>query len=117
MAIILHHIFNRKEVTKLKRTVVFLLSLLLLGVVSMSGTGNIAFAGPPSPEAAVLLCTVSTSPPGIHVTAISTTVTVTATDCAAALVALRSAGLVIRDIQVLNTSPASVVYTLVNEFF
>jgi hypothetical protein len=122
MAIILHHIFDRKEVTKMKRTVVFLLSLLLLGVVSMSGIGNIAFAAghgsPPAPEAAVVLCQVSTTPSGSFT---ATNISMTSTppippggDCAATLVALKGDGLVIRDVQVLNYSPVAVLYTFVN---
>jgi ABC-type transport system substrate-binding protein len=124
MAIILHYIFNRKEVTKMKRTVVFLLSLLLLAAVSMSGTGNIAFAGHGSqtPEAAVVLCSPSANGT-FTATNISTTATTTPAltvpmDCALALVELKGVGLVIRDIHVLNTSPAiSIVYTLVNGWY
>ena len=105
----------------MKRTAVFLLSLLLLGVVSMSGTGNIAFAGhgsPPTPEAAVVLCQAS----GTTFTATNISMTsmppITApTDCAGAIVALKGDGLVIRDVQVLNTSPVAVVYTFVNGWY
>jgi len=108
----------------MKRAVVFLSFILLLGVGLISGTSNIAFAGrgdwtPSTPEAVILYCTenTSTSPPSFGVTAVSNTTSVTITlpaDCAATLVALKGAGLVIRDAHVLNTSPVTIVYTLVN---
>jgi len=109
----------------MKRAVVFLSFFLLLGVVSISGTGNIAFAATytppplPTPGVVVLYCTVSstTTPPSFIVSAVSidTTASITLpTDCAAALVTLKEAGFVIRDDQALNTNPVSIVYTLVN---
>jgi len=110
----------------MKRTVVFLLSLLLLAAVSISGTGNIAFAHPSSstPEVAVLICQpVITSPaPAISFPVVAfsnaTSVPISAgNDCATDLLALKNAGLVIKDIKVLNTTPPSVVYTLVNGWY
>ena len=110
----------------MKRAVVFLSFFLLLGVVLISGTGNIAFAergdwSPSTPEAVILYCTETTSTPtpSFTVTAISNATSVATpplpADCAATLVTLKDAGLVIRDVHALNTSPAvSIIYTLVN---
>jgi hypothetical protein len=110
----------------MKRIVVFLLSLLLLGVVLIPGTGNIAFADHAShhSQVAVLICSpVTTTPPPtitFPVTAFSNTTTVSITvgeDCGTALAALQNAGLVIKNIKVLDTSTPSVVYTLMNGGF
>jgi len=105
----------------MKRAVVFLSFFLLLGFLSISGTSNIAFAehgSPPSLEAAVLVCSVSPPPATtITVTAFSNPTSVAITsgeDCATALVALKEAGLVIRAAHSVNTTPLSIVYTLVN---
>jgi len=105
----------------MKKTVV-LLSFLLVGVIAICGASNNAFAqwswSPPSPEAAVLMCSVSSQT--FTVTAVSNTTSAPITageDCAKALAALESAGIVIRDIQVLNTNPPSVLYTLVKAGF
>ena len=109
----------------MKKTVVFLLFFLLLAVVSISGTGNKAFAGnnypSPSPEVAVLVCSVTPSLTNtFSVTAFSNStqpqnkVTIgIGDDCSADLVALENGGLQIINVQALNTSP-SVAYTLVN---
>lgn len=113
----------------MKRIVVFLLSFSLLVIVSIFGTGNYAFAGhyPPfSPEVVVLICSVTTpsttSALTFTVTAFSSSTTSVkiglGDDCATDLVALENAGLGIRDIQALTSStPASVVYTLVNGLY
>jgi hypothetical protein len=115
-------ILKRKEVTKMKRTGVFLLSFSLLGVALIAGTGNNAFAAhpsPPPPEAAVLVCQVAAAPvTGITVSNWSNTVASvpisSGEDCATALAASKEAGLVIRNVQPVNTSPISIVYILVN---
>jgi len=101
----------------MKRTVVFVLFFLLL-VVFVSGT---AFAGrewsPPSPAAVILCCTQTAT--SFQVAAIDNTTTVSITpvpgaDCAETLVTFKENGLVIRSVQVLNTTPISIYYTLVN---
>jgi len=104
----------------MKRAVMFLLSFLLLGAVAISGTYNNAFAwhgSPPSEEVVIVICSVSGS--AFNVTAVSNPLSSTVpispgNDCATDLTALKNAGLVIRNVQPLNTSPPSVVYTFVN---
>ncbi len=110
----------------MKRTVVFFLSMLILGIYSISGISNIAFAGhgSHSSQVAVLICSpiTTTPPPAITfpVAALSNTTTVpiaVGDDCGASLVALKNAGLSIKDIKVLDSSTPSVVYTLVTGGF
>jgi len=113
----------------MKRAVVFLSFFLILGVFLISGTGNTAFAehgSPPTPAVAIVICAPGgngVTAPDIGPVAYSFDPTTLATvaageDCSALLVALKEAGLVIRDAHVLNTSPAvSIVYTLVNGWY
>ena len=110
------------------KRIAVLLSFLLLVSIAILGSGNNAFANhqnytPPPPEVVIVVCSVVTPPTGtpplmFAVSAFSPNTNTTITpneDCATALVALKGTGLVIKDIQVLtSSSPAAVVYTLVN---
>ncbi len=101
----------------MKKNVLFLLSFLVLVIISIFGTGNNAFArGPQSSQVAVLICSVTaptvTSPVTFGVTAFSPNVHTTVKlgdDCATDLMAFENAGFVIKDIQALTSS---IVYTL-----
>jgi len=105
----------------MKRIVVFLLSFLLLVVISISGSGNNAFAawhGYPSSLAVVnLVCQVSgfATAGTFNVYAYSTNIPTSAgiftgEDCGTALTALATAGLKITNVQ--STGSGFVVYTL-----
>jgi hypothetical protein len=109
----------------MKRIIVFLLSFLLLVFVSISVSGNNAFAKcntPPtySLEVVNLICSLSTTTPMFAVVAFSSSanvsnVTVTVgEECAQAIADLSSAGLKIKDIQSVNPY---VIYTLVNPVY
>ena len=120
----------------MKRIVVFLVSFLLLVFVSISGSGNNAFAkdhnwSPPPPQVVNLVCSVittndpTTDPPttksAFQVLAFSETTNVTAAlkvgdECAMDLANLLAAGLKIKNVQAVPMAAGngSVVYTLVN---
>jgi len=100
----------------MKKIALFLLSFLVLVIISIFGTGNNTFARPQSQQVAVLICSVTaptpTSPVTFGVTAFSpdthTTVKL-GDDCATDLMAFENAGFAIKDIQALTSS---IVYTL-----
>ncbi len=108
----------------MKKTFVYSLTILFLGVVSMFGNGNIAFADHDShhsSQVAILICSPITTTPAPAITfpviAFSNTTTVpiaVGDDCGATLAALKNASLAIKDIKVLDSSIPSVVYTLIS---
>ncbi len=105
----------------MKKIALFLLSFLVLVIISIFGTGNDAFArSPQTSQVAVLICSVTsptaTEPSTFRVTAFSpdthTTVKI-GDDCATDLTGFENKGFVIKDIQAVASSNAvSVVYTL-----
>jgi len=102
----------------MKRIVLFSLSVLVLVLISMLGSGGNAFATPPTPppaDVAILACSTATSP--ILVSAFSVSASLTAPtiavgdSCAQDLALLKNAGLWIRNVQ---TTATGIVYTLVS---
>jgi len=99
----------------MKKIALFLLSFLVLVIVSIFGTGDNAFA---RSQVVVLICSVKaptgTQPVTFSVTAFSPNTPTTVKlgdDCATDLMAFENTGFVIKDIQALTSS---IVYTLVN---
>ena len=101
----------------MKKIALFLLSFLVLVIISIFGTDNNACAS--SHQVVVLICSVTRgtgNPPStFSVTAFSPDIRTTVEigdDCATDLTAFENAGFVIKDIQAVNSNPVSVVYTL-----